>query len=299
LRELPFVSVIVPTRNRARLAKETLDSLLAQDYPAERYEIIVVDDGSTDNTADVLRVFADSGNDPSVKYVRRDAMSANAARNEGIRVSTGDPIVFVDDDIEAPAGWLQALVEATVGNPDAGCVGGRIRLRLEGKPPRLCGREPFGETELDLGDEEVEARAVWSANMAVPRAAFDKVGLFNETLRIAGDEEEWEVRLAAAGGRIVYTPHAWLWHRRTQDDIRFWRLLRVRFRRGRAQARFAHMTGHSYRIGTQVQAITRSLAHAARRFCCGGLLAASIQAGRVWGLIKDQPASRKSSEAAG
>jgi GT2 family glycosyltransferase len=299
LPDVPFVSVIIPTRNRARLAKETVDSLLAQDYPAERYEIIVVDDGSTDDTPALLSVFAEGGGTPNVKYIRRDPVSANAARNEGIRRAGGDPIVFVDDDIEAPTGWLQALVKATVRNPDAGCVGGKILLRLEGKPPRLCGREPFGETELDLGDAEVEARAVWSANMAVSRAAIDEVGLFNEALRIAGDEEEWEMRLAAAGGRIIYTPDAWLWHRRTQEDLGFWRLIRVRFRRGRAQAKFAHMTGHSYQTRTQLRAVVRSLAHAARCFCCGGLLAASVQAGRVWGVIKDQPVSGTSSEGAG
>jgi GT2 family glycosyltransferase len=226
-------------------------------------------------------------------------VSANAARNEGIRAASGDPIVFVDDDIEAPVGWLQALVDATVRNPDAGCVGGRIRLRLEGRPPRLCGREPFGETELDLGDEEVEARAVWSANMAVSRAAIEKIGLFNEALQIAGDEEEWEVRLAAAGGRIIYAPDAWLWHRRTQEDLGFWRLVRLRFRRGRAQARFAHVIGRRYKIGTQLLAIIRSLAHAARRLCCGGLLAASIEAGRVWGSVRDRPGTRSLSEHVG
>lgn len=295
----PFVSVIVPTRNRARLAKETVESLLAQDYPAGRYEIIIVDDGSTDETPDTLRAFAERGDQPSVKYIRREPVSANAARNAGISAAGGDPIVFVDDDIEAPPDWLTALVEATLRHPDAGCVGGRIRLRLEGTPPRLCGREPFGETELDLGDEEVEARAVWSANMAVSRAAIAKVGLFNEALRIAGDEEEWEVRLAAAGGRIVYTPDAWLWHRRTQEDLGFWRLISVRFRRGQAQARFAHVTGRSYNARTQALAIIRSLAHAARRFCCGGLLAASIQAGRLWGLVRDRPTSRSPADGAG
>ncbi len=170
-------------------------------------------------------------------------------------------------------------------------MGGRIYLRLEGKAPRTCGREPFGETELDLGDAEVEARVVWSANMAVRRSAFERVGPFNESVRIAGDEEEWEVRLRAAGGRILYTPDAWLWHRRTQEDLRFLRLLRVRFRRGRAQARFARIVGQSYRVRTQLLAIARSLAHAARRFCAAGLLTASIQAGRIWGLVNDRPGS--------
>ncbi len=286
-----FVSIVIPTRNRAKLLKETVDSLLAQDYPANSYEIIVVDDGSTDDTPQKMRAFQ-AGCDPSVKYVRQPAACANAARNAGIRAARGDLIVLADDDIEAPDDWLRALVECAQRNPQADCIGGRIKLRFEGKPPRFCGREPFGDTELDLGDEEKETRLVWSANMAVRRSAFERIGLLNESLFVAGDEEEWELRLLDAGGRIIYTPDAWVWHRRTQDDLRFWRMVRVRFRRGRAQVVFAHAVGRSYRVRTELLAVARSLAHAARRWCAAGLLTASLQAGRIWGLCEASLANR-------
>jgi GT2 family glycosyltransferase len=285
MQDSSFASIVIPTRNRAGLVKDTVDSLLAQDYPSNRYEIIVVDDGSTDDTPEAMRAFQ-AGTDPSVTYIRRQPVCANAARNVGIRAARGDPIVLVDDDIEAPSDWLRAFVECAQRNPEADCIGGRIRLRLEGKPPRFCGREPFGDTELDLGDEEKEARTVWSANMAIRRSAFEKIGPLNESLSIAGDEEEWELRLLDAGGRIIYTPDAWVWHRRTQSDLRFWRMVRVRFRRGRAQVVFAHAIGRDYRVRTELLAIARSLIHAARRWCSAGLLAASIQAGRICGLIE-------------
>ena len=75
----------------------------------------------------------------------------NAARNAGVRAATGDLIVFIDDDVSVPPGWLDALLAGVAAAPDREVYGGPIRARLEGGGPRACGREPPPITTLDHG----------------------------------------------------------------------------------------------------------------------------------------------------
>src|SRR5438034_6680027 len=129
--DVPLLCVAVPTRNRAALLRDCLASLVNQNFPADRYEIIVVDDGSTDGTAAVVRQFQAVKQSPTVRYVLPEGRGLNAARNAGLQAARGDPIAFVDDDIEAPPSWLRAVVDGVDRHPEAHCLGGAIRLRLE------------------------------------------------------------------------------------------------------------------------------------------------------------------------
>ncbi|UCC72986.1 MAG: glycosyltransferase [Gemmatimonadota bacterium] len=289
---VPFVSIVVPTRNRAPLLADCLRSLTAQSYPAARYEVIVVDDGSTDGTGELIREFAERREPPSIRCIKQNALGLNAARNAGLQAALGDPVVFVDDDVDAPAHWLNALAEGSLKYPEAGCLGGPIRLRLEGKTPRFCGSEPLGETELDHGEEEAPIRAVWGANMAVRKAAVRQVGPFNEDLKLYGDEEEWEMRLTASGGCVMYLPEAWLWHRRIQDDLRLRRMLRARLRRGRGHIRFGRTVGQDFQLRAELLELLAALAHTLRHWCAGGLLHASLRCGRILELLADRRPSR-------
>jgi glycosyltransferase involved in cell wall biosynthesis len=137
LTDPPFVSVVVPTWNRARLLADCLKTFRAPDYPHDRFEMIIVDDGSTDATPKVVRRFRD-GLAPEVRYVRQDHSGLNVARNAGMTASKGEPICFVNDDVETPSGWLRVFVEGASCHPEAGCLGGPIRVRFEAKPPRIC-----------------------------------------------------------------------------------------------------------------------------------------------------------------
>lgn len=288
--EVPFVSVVIPTRNRARMLRDSVNSLVAQDYPTDRFEVIVVDDGSDDRTSSSLAALANE-RDPRVTYVHQESLGLNAARNRGIRSARAGLVCLVDDDIEAPPQWLASLVRGALRNPDAGCVGGPIRLRLEGKPPRLCGREHLGETELDLGDEERDDALVWGANMAVRKKAIDQIGPFDERL-VHYDEHEWEERLLDAGGRIVYVPDAWLWHRRTSESLGLWTLMKNRFKRGYSAMRYFEVRGITLSTSYEIYMIPRHLAHALRRRCAWGLLAAAASLGRLYGLARHKSVRR-------
>src|SRR5205085_12638551 len=107
----------------------------------------------------------------------------------------------------------RAMTDEVWTRPDASCLGGPIRLRFEGRPPRMCGAESIGEGKLDLGPDKHDVTEVWSGNMALRRAALDRLGVFRVDLRLMGHTEiEWQRRLRDAGGRVVYLPAAWLWH---------------------------------------------------------------------------------------
>jgi len=285
VKERSLVSVIVPTSDRAPLLRGCLESLLNQDFPEDRYEIVVVDDGSSDGTADLVLAVAEEAAPKLVRYVRQERMGPAGARNTGVREAEGNPLLFVDDDMMAPPTWVRTMVEATARHPDVDCFGGRIVLQLEGTAPRLCGREPLGETELDLGDEERPAEVVWSANMAATRRAFSLAGMLDERLR-SGEEMEWEHRLLQAGGKILYVPEALLWHRRLAGDLGLRRLIRNRFLRYVDLAKYYRLTGEGPAATKQLRLLPRYLGHAARRRCARGLLDASAALGLAWGRWK-------------
>jgi len=257
---------------------------LEQDYPSECFEIVVVDNGSTDDTAQIVMEEAQRIDHPTVDLVHEETRGLNRARNAGVAAASGDPICFVDDDVEAPPGWLRAMVAGVHRHPNGGCYGGPIRLLLEGKEPRMCGKERMGETELDLGEEERAVGAVWGANMTVTKAALARCGTFDERIEIYGDEEEWERRLIRSGGSIIYLPDAWLWHRRSADDLRLRRLLVSRFRRGRHEVHTASLLRAQTSLRNELKASCRFAMHGLRRQCTWGFLAASCRLGRAYQL---------------
>src|SRR5215218_1321374 len=195
--DAPAVSVVVPTRGRVGYLQVTLHSLESQD-PAAPYELLVVDDGSTDGTRELLG----RRGAPSLRL--DPSRGLNAARNAGVKATRGKLVAFVDDDVEVPSGWLHALMEGAERNPEAEAFGGTIRARFEGPAPRGCGREDPPLTTLDLGDRDRPAELVWGANMAVRRGALERVGWFDESIHGGGDEQEWLERLQGAGGGVVY-----------------------------------------------------------------------------------------------
>jgi glycosyltransferase involved in cell wall biosynthesis len=272
--DAPVVSVVVPTRGRARYLEVALESLDSQDLQ-EPWELLVVDDGSEDETEELLRR-------RGVRSLRlRPARGLNAARNAGLRETGGGLVAFTDDDVLAPAGWLRALVEGARRHPDAEAFGGPIRARFEGPVPRGCGREDPPLTTLDLGGEDRPAELVWGANMAVRRSAVERIGEFDDSIHGGGDEQEWLERLAAEGGRVVYLAEAGLDHRREGGDARLLPLARGAYARGRAMRAFDTRRGRAPRLARELRVLAGCGWHTVRRACPQGLVMGAHALGRT------------------
>ncbi len=270
----PAVSVVVPTRNRTPYLAVTLESL-ANQHIGVPYEVVVVDDGSTDAT---LAVADRAG----ARYERHQRpRGPNAARNTGIAATSAPLIAFVDDDVRAPAGWLAELVAGAQRHDWAEALGGPIRASLEGPAPGACGGEGAPITTLDLGPADRETDFVWSANMAVRRGALERVGGFDEDVPIYGDEEEWLLRLHRAGGRVAYVARAGLAHRREGADARLRSLARAEYRRGRAARRNDGRKGTSPSLPRELRNLAGAGWHTVRRRCPQGLIMGAHSAGRL------------------
>jgi GT2 family glycosyltransferase len=267
--------VVVPTSGRADYLEVALASLAAQDIEREAYEVIVIDDGSTDRTPAVIEA-------AGARSVTRDTPAGpNAARNTGVRMAAADLVAMVDDDVWAPPGWLRALVDGAQRHPQAEALGGPIRARLEGPAPRACWRELPPITSLDLGPEDRPAELVWSANMAIRRAAFDRVGPFDERFSTGGDEEDWLRRLRELGGEVVYVAAAGLDHRRAGDDARLRSLMRSAYRRGRNMRAYDRMRGVDPPVAGELRVLAGCGWHTVRRACPQGLVMGAHSAGRL------------------
>ncbi len=272
------VSIVVPTRNRYRYLAAALASLDAENH-ASGCEVIVIDDGGFSPTTQALaRRFH------AAYFALGQARGSNSARNAGLAHSSGELVIFVDDDVLIRPGWLRAYCEAAVAYKDAEVFGGPIIPRLDGNPPKSCGRESLNEivTGLDLGEQDCEMRYAWGANMCVRRSAFDSVGLFNERLLLYGDETEWFDRYHESGGPPVrYVAAAALYHTRHRPDLRFNRVMRAAYRRGRGQRRYAVHRGNAPSLGDEFRLLARSTGHAVIKRCPAGLVFAVRCAGRV------------------
>jgi glycosyltransferase involved in cell wall biosynthesis len=265
------VSVVVPSRGRAGYLEVTLDSLESQDP----HELLVVDDGSSDGTKELL-------GRRGTRSLRLDpARGLNAARNAGVEATSGELVAFVDDDVEVPSGWLGALAEGAERHLEAEAFGGPIRARFEGPAPRGCGREDPPLTTLDLGPEDRPCEIVWGANMMVRRSAFERVGRFDEEIEGGGDEEEWLERLRAAGGSVFYLAAAGLDHRRAGDDARLRSLIRGAYVRGRAVRKFDVRRDRAPGLGHELRVLAGCGWHTLRRGCPQGLVMGAHSLGRT------------------
>jgi GT2 family glycosyltransferase len=275
-------SIVIPTRARPDYLKVALASIAPQAARADA-EVIVVDDAGP--TSDGRRLAERFG----ARYEPHPRpLGLNAARNTGVERSRGELIVFVDDDVEVYDGWLAAFLHGSREHPSADVFTGPVIPRLEGRPPRSCGREGPPVTSLALGPEDREARYAWGANMAIRRRAFERAGPFDTSLSDGGDEQEWQDRLRAAAtdGRVLYLAKAALHHRRDAADARLRALCRTAFVRGRAARRFDARRAEAPSLARELLTLGGCLAHVLRRRCPAGLTMVAHSGGRVWEALR-------------
>jgi glucosyl-dolichyl phosphate glucuronosyltransferase len=279
-----FVSIVVPTRNRADKLRVCLESLLAQDFPADRYEIVIVDDGSTDRTEDVVNRLIDAGTRVPLTLVRQSPQGPNTARNAGFEVARGDPVCFVDDDVAVPTTWLSTMAEGFGAYPDAPAFAGRVRPRLEHPRRRDCPRHPL-VSRLDLGERDLKIPGAVGAAMAIRRNTMASVGPF-DPWTTGGDDSEWFDRLSRAGGHLMYLGRATVWHRRTRADLRLSTILRSSFHRGVIAHRYFIRAGRDDIPRLAIRQSRALLRDAARDRCLGALATAVLNAGYAYGMLR-------------
>jgi len=295
----PRISVLIPSRNHASLLSETVSSVRAQQFPADAYEIVIVDDGSTDDTKERVAPFLD-GKPPFVRYVRQEPLGLNAARNHGLREARADFIVLTDDDVEVPANWLATYEAAAQKFPDAGAFGGPVHPRLEGDTPlpKTCGGcGTLEEMETyDRGEADTEVPWVIGANFGFPRKTIETVGEFNESIPCwQGDETEWLIRLRRAGHHIIYVARAGLVHRRPAYVVRRMIVMR-KYNKAKGGVWYARETGG--KVPSPLKALREMLRwklHQWRAHCFLGSVRAAVNRGAFVGWFQWIVLRRRSS----
>ena len=181
------VTVLIPTFNRAKFIGEALASVFAQTY--EDYQVVVVDDGSTDETETVLQPWLSK-----IRYFKKDNGGPSSARNFGIRHSGTAYIAFLDSDDRWEPTFLDVAMQLIRQNPALGLVTAAHVVEPEGvKRPKI----PESRLEGNLYPRLFQNNFVTTSAVVVQRECFDTVGLFNEELRQAGDYDMW-LRIAQA-----------------------------------------------------------------------------------------------------
>lgn len=233
----PALSVVIPTFNRAAVLDRNLRHLEAQDLDRRHFEVIVCDDASTDDTAEVGRRWESSGRLP-MRFVAAAKGFAGAARNRGVELAQSDRVLFLGDDILADPNLLSAHVAGAqrlgaeavlVGHvrydPTAGLTRFMRFLEDEGVHhdfPRL--------RELENGP--LPGRYLYACNASLPRRAHEAIGGYDESIKRAWEDTEYGIRLERAGFELRYLPDASAAHvhpitlpqylgflRRGRDDI--------------------------------------------------------------------------------
>jgi len=265
---VPRLSVVIATKDRKRFLETALASL-EQQVIAEPFEVIVVDNGSSDGTQEVIERF--SGLIP-VRGVREDEPNRGLARNRGVAVARGEIVVFCDDDVVLPHDWLATHLRAhEESNGEAFAVTGPI-INVPSYDDR------------PLPTPKNFSRAFFcTCNVSVPRAKLEEVGGFDETFDLYGWEDtELGARLRDAGVQRRFIWRAFLWHIKPPDAETLDAQLRRAAEKGRMAARYVRKRpSRDAILATGAFAINRWKGRLLTPAPVRALLAGALEAGRV------------------
>lgn len=220
-------SVIIPTYNRSGSLSKALASLAGLDFPRDQWEVVVVDNRSTDDTRQV----AESAIDKlglNIKYVWEDRLSFTVARHAGASAARGKYLLYIDDDVTVEKAWLGAIVNAFDQDPMCGMAGGPVRGAFEATPPKWFSLvDDIWLSLFDLGNETKDVQGVPGPNLCVRKSVLDEVGGFPpDTIGVESDDKpgtfekvyigpgDWGLsqKVRAGGYKIRYVPQASVYH---------------------------------------------------------------------------------------
>ena len=265
----PKVSVIIPTFNRSKQLGRAIRSVLRQDTVDVPYELIVVDNNSTDDTKEL--VYAVSACHEHIHYVFERRQGNSYARNAGIQNVRSEILAFLDDDIVVTQNWLRVLITTFSHHPDLAFIGGRVLPIWEREPPGWLTQQHWAPLALlDHGPDELSIAGdaplgLLTANIAFRRNLFDEIGLFSPALQRVrngiGSMEDHELLLRACrhGKKGLYVPA--LTVRAPVENERLTKAYHQRWHTGhgrfyaimrdpeweRSSVRFLNIPGHLYR----------------------------------------------------
>ncbi|HVG22176.1 MAG TPA: glycosyltransferase [Blastocatellia bacterium] len=208
----PDLSVIISTYDRKILLSEALKSALSQQAAGLSYEVIVIDNNSSDGTREVVESFMVRGHG-NLRYAFERVQGLSHARNAGIRIARGSIIAFTDDDVRLTPAWAASIKRAFHEHPEVDCVAGKILPKWNSDPPSWLTHEhwtalalqDYGDKPLLIGSENPLCFA--GANLSFRREVFDRIGVFSPKYPRAQDTELL-MRFWQAGHLGLYEPDA-------------------------------------------------------------------------------------------
>jgi glycosyltransferase involved in cell wall biosynthesis len=236
MKNIVSISVIIPTYNRAAILPMCLDSVVKQDYPQDKYEILVVDNGSTDNTKQTVKEAIATYLSHQIRYIFEPELGLLSGRHRGALEAKGEILTFIDDDIEADIGWLQAIQESFE-DSSVQLVGGRNLPRYKVDPPEWLdwfwlnhsyGRYCVDLSLLDFGDQarEIDANYVWGLNFSIRKQALFDLGGFHPDCiprhlqHFQGDGETGVTQKANQYEyKAIYQPKALVFHQISRERM--------------------------------------------------------------------------------
>lgn len=244
-----MVSVIVATRNRQALFTETLQALIRQDFPRDRFEIVVADNGSTDDTRAVVERTASLADRPSLRYLFVASPGKSNAVNGALAIARGELFAFTDDDVQPEPDWLSVVAKA-MSRPEVDFVAGRVLPIWEKAPPPWISPALYGVLAIpDNGNRPIVIDSPGSrvmpigANMAIRRGVIKQIGGFRSDLGKlegslrTGEDHELFLRMLHAGCQGLYEPEAVVHHWVPADRLERQYFRRWHYQNGRDVAR--------------------------------------------------------------
>jgi glycosyltransferase involved in cell wall biosynthesis len=210
--KLPFISVVICSYNGSATIRDTMEGVLKLDYP--NYEVIVVNDGSTDNFASIVKQYP-------VKLINTPNRGLSNARNTGMYHSKGEIIAYIDDDAYPDVHWLRYLAYSYINTDHAGIGGPNIVPFEDGPIAKCVANAPGGPVHVLVTDEIAEH--IPGCNMSFRRSALMEVGGFDPVYRAAGDDVDVCWRIQATGKTIGFHPSALVWHHRRNSIKAYWK----------------------------------------------------------------------------
>lgn len=266
LESKPPICACICTHNGQATLRDCLDSLAGQTLEPDRFSILVVDDGSTDQTANLVRQWRDNHPDITCRLVIRTSNGLSAARNTGLQLSDAPLVAFLDDDALAGPGWLQEFLTAFCEFPLAAAVGGPVQVRWMAEKPRWW-RDELDEVFNHFEPSDQPCTLAWpdlpiGCNFAVRRSIAVGLGRFRTDLgrqkgHLLGMEEiELFLRMLATDYQIAFWPHARIQHLALPHRVTRKYVLGRAWMHGRSLARLAYAYPQ---IGRTIPGAVRSL----------------------------------------